>query len=170
MGLTAITTRAIETAIAATSTVQQRHTIRTSDQQFFSARPPSADRDRRNDRHRVVQAFVDQIINMIPVWNRLMAAVWTMSMRRTVSGSAMVWVAPVRIGRANFDHVFISVPDALNVLQAAAVEIIDVVLVLNGYVPAARTVHMHLIGGRQGSSFPNCSTSTTHDWPCMRRD
>ena len=39
---------------------------------------------------RVVQAFVDQIINVIPVWNRLMAAVWTISMRRTVSGSAMV--------------------------------------------------------------------------------
>ena len=119
---------------------------------------------------RVVQAFVDQIINVIPVWNRLMAAVWTMPMRRTVSGSTMVWVASVRIGCANFDHVFISVPDALNVLQAAAVEIIDVVLVLNGYVPAARTVHMHLIGGGHGSSFPDCSTSTTQDRPCMRRD
>ncbi len=86
---------------------------------------------------RVVQAFVDQIINVMPVWNRLMAAVWTIAMRRTVSGSAMVEIAPVRIGRANFDHVLISVP-ALNVLQAAAVEIIDVVFMLNGYVPAAR--------------------------------
>jgi hypothetical protein len=101
---------------------------------------------------RVVQASVDQVISMVSMRNRFMTATWAMLMRRIVSYSAMLWVAPIRIRRANFDHVFVCAP-VFNVLQMAMVKIVEVVLMLNGDVAATRTMQMRLIGRRHDSSF-----------------
>jgi hypothetical protein len=100
---------------------------------------------------RVVQASIDQIINMIPVGNRLMTAARAMPMLVIMSGSAMLWIAPIGIYRANFNHVFFSAP-VVNMLQMTVVEIIDVVLVTNGNMATSWTVHMlRLIGGGHAS-------------------
>ena len=113
---------------------------------------------------RMVQASIDQIINMVPVGNRLMAASWAMPMRLIMSGSAMLWIAPIRIGGANFNHVFIDAP-AFNMVQMAMVEIINVTLMLNGNMAAARTMRMRLIGGGHGSFFHDCCVSRSrYDW------
>ncbi len=101
---------------------------------------------------RVVQASIDQIINMVPMGNRVMAAARAVPMRLIMSGSAMLWVAPVGIGGANFNHVFISTP-AFNMLQMSLIEKIHVPFMLNGDMPAPRTVHVRLIGGGHGLSF-----------------
>ena len=101
---------------------------------------------------RVVQASIDQIINMVPMGNRVMAAARAVPMRLIMSGSAMLWVAPVGIGGANFNHVFISAP-AFNMLQMSLIEKIHVPFMLNGDMPAPRTVHVRLIGGGHGLSF-----------------
>ena len=57
---------------------------------------------------RMVEASVDQVIKVVAMRNRLMAAARTMAMRLIMSGSTMLWVAPVRIRGANFNHVFVS--------------------------------------------------------------
>ncbi|HUN98682.1 MAG TPA: hypothetical protein VMU69_20915 [Bradyrhizobium sp.] len=69
-----------------------------------------------------------------------------MPMRLVVSRSTMLWVTPIRVCGANFNDVFIGVP-VFNVLQTAAVEIINVILMLNGNMSAPRTVDVRLIGG-----------------------
>ena len=75
-----------------------------------------------------------------------------MAMRLIMTRSTMFWVAPIRIGAADFNHVFISAP-FFHVLQMAMVEIIDVIFMLNGNMAAAHTMHMRLIGGGHGASF-----------------
>ena len=101
---------------------------------------------------RMVEAPVDQVIDVVPMRNRLMTAVRTVAMRFIMTRSTMFWVAPIRIGAADFDHVFISAP-LFHVLQMAVVEIINVILMLNGNMAAARVMHMRLIGGGHGASF-----------------
>lgn len=107
---------------------------------------------------RMVEASVDQVIKVIPMRNRLMAAARTMVMRLIMSGSTMLWVAPIRIRGANFNHVFISAP-RFHMLQMAMVEIINVILMLNGKMAAARTMQMRLIGGGHGASLSECRIS-----------
>ena len=78
--------------------------------------------------------------------NRLMATARAMPMRIIVSRSTMLRVTPIRVRGANFNDVFIATP-FFDVFQMAVVEIIDVILVLNGNMPAPRTMNMCLIGG-----------------------
>jgi hypothetical protein len=119
---------------------------------------------------RVVQATIDEIINMIPVGNSLMAAARAVPMLLLMSGSAMLWIAPIGIRRTNFNHVFFGV-SVVNMLQMTVVEIIDVVLMTNGYMATSRTVHMlRLIGGGHASSFLGCCDSATHDRQYPRPD
>jgi hypothetical protein len=100
----------------------------------------------------MVEASVDQVVKVVPMRNRLMATARAMSMCLIMSGSTMRWVAPIRIGGANFNHVFICAP-VFYMLQMAMVEIINVIVMLNGNMAAARTMDMRLIGGGHGASF-----------------
>ena len=87
-----------------------------------------------------------------------------------MSGSTMLWVTPIQIRGANFNHVFMSAPP-FHMLQMAMVEIINVILMLNGSMAAARTMHMRLIGGRHGASFSECRISfARQDQQQLRRD
>jgi hypothetical protein len=108
---------------------------------------------------RMVEASVDQVIKVVAMRNRLMAAARTMAMRLVMSRSTVLWVATIRIRGANFNHVFISAP-RFHVLQMATVEIINVILVLNGNMAAARTMQMRLIAGWHGASLSECRIST----------
>lgn len=107
---------------------------------------------------RMMEASVDQVIKVVPMRNRLMAAVRTMAMRLIMSGSTMLRVAPIGIRGANFNHVFISVP-LFHMLQVAMVEVINLILMLNGNMAAARTMHMRLIGRGHDASFSECRIS-----------
>ena len=64
---------------------------------------------------RMVEASVDQVIKVVSMRNRLMATAWAMPMRLIMSGSAVLWIAPIGIGGASFNHVFINAP-AFNML------------------------------------------------------
>jgi hypothetical protein len=117
----------------------------------------------------MVQASIDQIINVAPVGNRLMPTARAMSMRLLVSGGAMLWVAPIGIGRADLDHVF-SYMAVFNVLQMSLVQIVHVPFMLNRDMATVRAVHVGLIGGGHGFSFLIGVFSATHDRQRFRQD
>jgi hypothetical protein len=99
----------------------------------------------------MVEASADQVIKVVAMRNRLMAAARAMPMCLIMSGSTMLWVAPTRIRGANFNYVFISAP-LFHMLHMTIVEIINVILMLNGGMATAwavdvRTCAGSLIGG-----------------------
>jgi hypothetical protein len=119
---------------------------------------------------RMMEASVDQVIKVVPMRNRLMAAARTMAMRFIMSGSTMLRVAPIGIRGANFNHVFISAP-LFHMVQMTLVEIINVILMLNGNMAAARTMHMRLIGGGHDAFLSECRISfARQDRQRFRRD
>lgn len=90
---------------------------------------------------RVMQASVDEIVNMLAMGNRLVSA--TRSMR--VAGAANFWGATHRIHFTNRYDMLINVI-VMHMVQVAVMEIVDVTAVPNGRVPAARAVSMIVIG------------------------
>jgi hypothetical protein len=107
----------------------------------------------------MVQVSIDQIIHMVPVWHRLMSAAWSMMMRCIMSATAMLWRTAMGILRSYPDHVFLDLT-ALQMMEMAAVEIIDVALMLNRGMTATGFVDMRMIGGRHGFSFRAAESST----------
>jgi hypothetical protein len=114
----------------------------------------------------MVQMSIDQIIDVIAMWNRLMTTVEPMSMRRGMSAAAVVWRATIRIRRSKFDHVFIGLT-VMHMMQMAVVEIIDVALMSNRGMTTARPVDMRMLGmtgmilGSHGLSFPRAEPLST---------
>lgn len=104
---------------------------------------------------RMVQASIDEIIRMVPMWNRFMTTSGSMPMLRAVSAGTMLRAAAIRICFTHFDHVFIDTP-VVRMLEMAMVEIIDVTLVANSGVAAARPVDVRMTGGNHDVSFPDC--------------
>jgi hypothetical protein len=95
---------------------------------------------------RVMQPTVHQIIDMVAMRHRLVAAVRAVTVRGIVAGGVILGIAAIRIDVAHRDRVLIC-PTALAVFKAAMVEVIDVAFVLDGEMAAARAVHMRLVGG-----------------------
>jgi hypothetical protein len=91
----------------------------------------------------MVQMSIDQIVDMIAMWNRLMTTVEPMSMRRGMSAAAVVRRATIRIRRSDFDHVFIGLT-VMHMMQMAVVEIIDVALMPDRGMTTARPVDMRM--------------------------
>jgi hypothetical protein len=88
-----------------------------------------------------VQAPLNQVIDVVPMRNPVMATARSMPMRLIVSRSTMLWVTPIRVRGAHFNDVFIGA-SLFNVFQMAAVEIINVILMLNRNMSASRTMRM----------------------------
>ena len=101
---------------------------------------------------RVVQMPAHHVIEVIPVWCSLVAALGPVSMLMvvtfaTVAGRAVVWV-----GAANRNGVFIDV-SAVNVMQMAVVEIIGVSVVAYRHVSATGFVHVIMLGVHRALTF-----------------
>ena len=67
---------------------------------------------------RMVQAPVDEIIDMVSMGDRLMAAIWTMPMRCIVPFRRLVGRAAIRVLGCYFDDVLVGAA-TFNVLQAS---------------------------------------------------
>ena len=87
---------------------------------------------------RMVQASIDQIIDMIPMGDRLMAAIWTMLMRCIMPFRRAIGRAAIRVLRCYFDGMLIDAA-AFNVLEVPLIKIINVVCGAEprcGHIPA----------------------------------
>ena len=101
---------------------------------------------------RMVQASIDQIIDMITMGDRLMAAIWTMPMRCLVPLRRLVGRAPIRVLGCYFDDMLIDVA-AFNVLKVPLIKIIDVVGVPNRDVATSRPMNVRLGSRSHDISF-----------------
>jgi hypothetical protein len=93
---------------------------------------------------RMVQVSINQIIDVVPMWNRLMTAARPMPMRRIMSATTVLWRTSIGIRCSYFDYVFIDTP-VMHMMQMAVVEIIDVALMSNRDMTAAWTVDVRTI-------------------------
>jgi hypothetical protein len=101
---------------------------------------------------RMVQASIDQIIDVGPMGDRLVAAIWTMLMRCIMPFGRPIGQAAIRVLRCYFDDMLIDVA-ALNVLKVPLIKIIDVVCVPNRDVATSRPMNVHLGSRSHDTSF-----------------
>ena len=87
----------------------------------------------------VMQVVLDQVINMISMWNSLVPAVRTMNVILVVSPTVVVGSAVGRIGAAHVNPVLVDMI-TLNIVQMAVVKIIDMAIVLHRRMTAGRTM------------------------------
>jgi hypothetical protein len=97
----------------------------------------------------MMQASIDQIVDMIPMRHRLMTAAGPMPMLGIMSAGTMLWAAAIRIGVGHLDHVLIDTP-VMRMMEMAMVQIIDVAVVANRNVATARPVDVPMIGRGHG--------------------
>ena len=88
---------------------------------------------------RMVQMTVDQIIDVIAVRDRFMAAVRTVPVIGVVTVTEMAIVAIVRVRFRNLNPVFVIVV-AMRAVHVAVVQVVDMVAVLDRRMPATRAV------------------------------
>jgi hypothetical protein len=105
----------------------------------------------------VMQASIDQIINMVAVWNGFMAAPGPVVMGRVVSARSVLRRASIGVRLVHFDRVFFGV-SVMYVLQMTMIEIIHMVPMLNSGVATAWAVNVgtcarRLIGGGHWFGF-----------------
>lgn len=91
----------------------------------------------------VMQVAADQVIGVVAVGNRLMAAVGAVLVAALVFSAAMIRRAAFGIAVADADAVFVYVV-AMHVMQVAVVQIIDVTVVAHRGVPAVGAVGVRM--------------------------
>jgi hypothetical protein len=84
---------------------------------------------------RVVQVAVDQVVGVVAVRHRFVAAAGTVAVALVVTAAGVLRGAIGRVGRADLDRMALDAAFA-HVVQVAVVQVIDVVAVLDGGVAA----------------------------------
>jgi hypothetical protein len=102
---------------------------------------------------RMVQPPIDEIIDVVTMGDRLMAAAWAMATPRLTPSRPMLWRTAIGIRCSYFHHVLIDA-SVLHMMQMAVFDIVDVTIVSNRGVIAAWPVNMGMIGRRHSDSFP----------------
>ena len=94
---------------------------------------------------RMMQMAIDEVIDVVAMRHRFVAAARAMHVAGFVAVAVMVGGADVRVGGADGDGVFIDVV-AVRVVQVAAVQVINVAFVCDGGVTAIRAVLVFVVG------------------------
>ena len=101
----------------------------------------------------MVKPAANQIVDMVSVWDSLVAAAWTVAVRTT----AGVMVAAVGVLIADLDDVLVNMP-IVGMMQMAIVKVIDVVSMADRRVSTVRAMLVcggachELISSRAGAS------------------
>lgn len=93
---------------------------------------------------RMVQVTVDQVVDMIAVRHRLVAAAWTVLVAFWMARAIVVRRAAIGIGRTHGDDVLIEVV-LVRMMKMAVVEIVDVAIVPYRRVTALRAVLVRVV-------------------------
>ena len=93
----------------------------------------------------MMQVAVDQIIDVVAVRDRLVAASWAMNMAGLVPRARVSRRAPVGILRRHFYDMFIDVT-RMHVMQVTIVQIVHMITVLHGRMAASGTMLVVVVG------------------------
>jgi len=94
----------------------------------------------------VMEVAVDQVIDMVAMRNRLVAAAGPVHVRRIVRGARVSARALAGVGRGDSDAVLFDHPGRVLVVQVAVMQVIDMPLVVHRGMAAARFVAMGVVG------------------------
>jgi hypothetical protein len=94
---------------------------------------------------RMMQVAINQIVHMVAVRHRFMAASGSMLVVCIVTSATMLRSALVGIGRADLDDMFIDMV-AMHVMEMPVVEVVDMAVMQDGRMTAIRTMNMQMIG------------------------
>jgi hypothetical protein len=90
---------------------------------------------------RMVQMAVDEIVDVVPVRHLRVAAARPVDMARSVTVALVIVNASVGVRRRHFEYAFVDVI-AVRVMQVPVVQVVDVPLVFDRQMAAARTMLM----------------------------
>lgn len=93
---------------------------------------------------RVVQAAIDEVIDMVAMRHGFMSAAGAVDVARFVSAAILTRRAAIRVGLANRDDVLVHMV-AMRVMQVAVMQVVHVVPVAHGGMPAARSVFVVVV-------------------------
>lgn len=94
---------------------------------------------------RVVQVTVDEVVDVIAVWHRLVTTICTMHVIGGVRAAGVGRSARGGVGGVDRDGALIDVAVVL-VMQMSVMQIVDMIAVLDGGVTAGRTVDVIVLG------------------------
>jgi hypothetical protein len=94
---------------------------------------------------RVVQMALDAVIDVVAVRNRLMTATGAVDMARLVTAAAVIGRAAVGIFGGDPDHMLVDMV-LMRMVQMTVVQVVDMVAVADGGVPAIGPVPVRVVG------------------------
>lgn len=94
---------------------------------------------------RMMQVAINQIVHMVAMRHRFMAASGSMLVVCIVTSATMLRSALVGIGRADLDDMLIDMV-AMHVMEMPVVEVVDMAVMQDGRMTAIRTMNMQMIG------------------------
>jgi hypothetical protein len=89
----------------------------------------------------MMQVAVDQVIEMVPVGNCLVATIRTVNMRFIMSRAGVAWRTSLRIHRVHAKVVVVNMI-ALRVMQVAVVKIVRMTIVSHSRMTTVRTMRV----------------------------
>jgi hypothetical protein len=93
---------------------------------------------------RMVEMAVHQVVDMVAVGHRLMAAARSVPVLAIMAAAIMVGRAPFGVAPADIDRVFVDMP-LMGMMEVPVVQVVDMIAMLDGDMPAIRPVGMGMI-------------------------
>jgi hypothetical protein len=94
---------------------------------------------------RMVQVPVNQIIHMVTMGYRGMAATWSMHVISGMTGTLVLWRTGVWVRRRDANHMFIDMV-AVRMVHMAIVQVVNMAFMLNSDVPAIGSMLVVVVG------------------------
>lgn len=88
---------------------------------------------------RMMQVILHHVVDVIPMRDLRMPAVWTVDVFAAVRATLMLWGTPCRVRRTDRDHVLVDVV-VVDMVQVSIVQIIDVITMPDGHMATARAM------------------------------
>jgi len=114
----------------------------------------------------MVQVPIDQIVDMISVWNSFVTAVGAVNVACIMPTALMVWRAYRRVRTGNVQVMLLDLSVWPHVMQVTVVQIIDVIPVLDACVFAVGTMNVVVMGVEFGH-FRHSSEVEVSSIACM---
>jgi hypothetical protein len=93
---------------------------------------------------RMVEMPVHQVVDMVAVGHRLMAAARSVPVLAIMVAAIMVGRAPVRIAPSDLDRVLVDMP-LVGMMEVPVVQVVDMIAMLDGDMPAIGPMGVRMI-------------------------